>query len=68
MATWQNDAKNLDAKVLSHVKAKPAVENPKGEASPMGKLKTEVIKWLSTLKAGNVTKENKASVNPGAHS
>ena len=52
----------------SHVKAKSAVEAPKGGTSPMGKLKAEVTKLLSTLKAGHVTKANKASGNPRAHS
>ena len=56
MATWQNEAEDLDAKVHSHVKAKPAVEAPKGETSPMGKLKAEIMKLFSTLKAGNITK------------
>ena len=68
MATQQNEAKDLDAKVHSHIKAKSAVEVPKGETSPIGKLKTQVMKLLSTLKAGNVTKANKISGNPRAHS
>ena len=68
MATQQNEAKDLDAKVHSHIKAKSAVEAPRGETSPMGKLKAEVTELLSTLKAGNVTKANKASGNLGSHS
>ena len=68
MATQQNEAEDPDAKVHSYIKAKSAVEAPKGETSPMGKLNAEVMKLLSTMKAGNVTKANKASGNPGAHS
>ena len=67
----KNEAEDLDAKVHSHVKAKSAVKVPKEETSPMGKLKAEALKLLSTLKASNVTngtRVKKASENPGVHS
>ena len=66
MTAWQNEAEDLDVKMATHVKAKSAVEAPKGEASPMGKLRAEVMKLLNTLKTGNVMKGNKVSGNPGA--
>ena len=53
MATQWKEAKDLDAKIATHVKTKSAVE---GETRPMGKLKAEVMKLLSTLEAGNVMK------------
>ena len=61
-AQW-NEAEDLNSKVQSHVKAKSAVESPKGETNPMGKLKAEVMKLLNTLKAGNVTKANRVPGN-----
>ena len=67
MASQQNEAEDLNAKVHSHVKAKSAVE-PKGETSLIGKLKAKAMKLFSILKAGNVTKANKTSGNPGTHS
>ena len=71
MATLQNEAEDLDVNVHSHMKAKSAIKVPKGETRPIRKLKSEVTKLPSTLKASDVTSGTRAKMasgNPEVHS
>ena len=50
MATQQKEAKDLGVKITTYIRAKSAVEAPKRETCPMGKVKAEVTKSISTFK------------------